>query len=72
MKNKNKILVSKTLKEIENNLINQNFFRIHHSYLINLNFLEKYYRGKSAYVIMEDGEQIPVSRNRKSDFLENI
>jgi len=72
MKDKTKILVSKTLKEIESGLINQNFFRIHNSYLINLNFLEKYYRGKSAYVIMEDGTQIPVSRNRKSGFLENL
>ncbi len=70
--NKKKILVSKTLKEIENSLVSQNFFRVHHSYLVNLNFLEKYYRGKSAYVVMEGGKQIPVSRNKKSDFLDNL
>ncbi|MEE9350041.1 MAG: LytTR family DNA-binding domain-containing protein, partial [Flavobacteriaceae bacterium] len=72
MKDKTKFLVSKTLKEIEYGLTNQNFFRIHNSYLINLNFIAKYYRGKSAYVVMEDKTQIPVSRNRKSDFLDNL
>lgn len=72
LKNKTKILVSKTLKEIESSLTQRNFFRIHNSYLINLNFLEKYYRGKSAYVILEDGTQIPVSRNKKNEFLDNL
>ena len=72
LKENKKILVSKTLKEVENILTQRNFFRIHHSYLINLNFLEKYYRGKSAYVIIEGGTQIPVSRNKKTDFLENL
>ncbi len=72
MKTKNKIVVSKTLKEIEKSLVYQNFFRVHNSYLVNLNFIEKYYRGKSAYIVMEGGEQIPVSRNKKSDFLEHL
>ena len=72
MQNNKKIVVSKTLKEIENNLENQQFFRVHHSYLINLNFLDKYYRGKSAYIILENGTQIPVSRNRKNDFLDKL
>ena len=72
LKSNKNILVSKTLKEIELSLTQRNFFRIHHSYLINLNFLEKYYKGKSAYVIIEGGEQIPVSRNKKNDFLNNL
>ncbi len=72
MINKKKILVSKTLKEIESSLISQNFFRVHNSYLVNLNFIEKYYRGQSAYLVLEGGQQIPVSRNKKSNFLENI
>ncbi len=72
LKNNKKILVSKTLKEVESSLTQRSFFRIHHSYLVNLNFLEKYYRGKSAYVVIEGGEQIPVSRNKKNEFLDNL
>ena len=72
LKNNKNILVSKTLKEVESSLVQRNFFRIHHSYLINLNFLEKYYRGKSPYVIIEGGEQIPVSRNKKNEFLDSL
>ncbi len=72
MLNKEELLISKTLKEIEQIIQNDNFFRVHHSYLVNLNYLSKYYKGKNAYVVMESGQQIPVSRNKKNDFLDNL
>jgi len=67
-----KIVISKTLKQIELMLKDYSFFRIHHSYLINLIYIEKYLRGNPAYVTIEGGKNIPVSRNRKSDFLDNL
>jgi len=72
MLDKKKMLISKTLKEMEQIIQNDNFFRVHHSYLINLNYLSKYYKGKNAYVVMETKQQIPVSRNKKNDFLDNL
>jgi len=72
MKNSNKIIVSKTLKEIESALPSKVFYRIHHRYLINLNYLQKYYKGNNAYVLLDDKIQIPVSRSKKKNFLGNL
>jgi len=62
---KSKIVVTKTLKELDELLKIKNFCRIHKSYLINLDKLEKYKTSKCNYVIMENGTQIEVARRRK-------
>ncbi|MCU0473141.1 MAG: LytTR family DNA-binding domain-containing protein [Bacteroidales bacterium] len=64
-----KILVSKHLKEFQDLLGDRNFFRSHNSFLINLKFVHKYIRKEGGYILMQDGAQIPVSRNRKDLFL---
>jgi two-component system LytT family response regulator len=63
------MLLSKTLKEVEEALQHDNFCRIHHSYLINLDFVQKYIKGEGGEVIMNNGANLPVSRTRKQDFL---
>ncbi len=63
------LLISKTLKEAEDVLPVQSFFRIHNSYLVNMKFISKYLRGEGGEVVMQSGEHIPVSRSRKQDFL---
>jgi len=45
LKNKQKIIASRTLKEIEEMLEDYSFARVHHSYLVNLNEVEKYIKG---------------------------
>jgi len=67
-----KHLVSRQLKEYEDILGGQNFFRIHHSYLINLNFIKSYVRGEGGYVIMNNDSALDVSRRKKEAFLERI
>lgn len=62
---KSKIVVTKTLKELDQLLRIKNFCRIHKSYLINLDKLEKYKTGNGHYVIMDNGTQIEVARRRK-------
>jgi len=64
-----KILVSKHLKEFQDLLGDRNFFRSHNSFLINLKFVHKYVRKEGGYIEMQDGSQIPVSRNKKDLFL---
>lgn len=64
-----KILVSKTLKEFEDLLTNYGFFRIHQSYLVNLKYIKKFFKGKSPEIEMHDGEILPIARNRKEEFL---
>lgn len=67
-KNKSKILVSKRLKFFEDLLENRPvFFRAHRSSLINLNAMQKYYKGKNA-IVMDNGIEISLSRDRKQEF----
>lgn len=66
---KNKVLVSKTLKEVEVMLGDYRFFRIHNSHLINLDFVAEYQKGEGGLVLMADGSHIDVSRRRKDEFL---
>jgi len=64
-----KILVSKNLKEFQDLLGDRSFFRSHNSHLINLKFVRKFVRKEGGFIEMTDGEQIPISRNRKDIFL---
>ena len=66
-----KILVTKKLKEIASLLPEDRFFRIHNSYIINLNKIKEFLK-TDGYVVMESGHRIPVARQRKSDFLEKL
>jgi len=72
LKNKQKITASRTLKEIEEMLEDYSFLRVHHSYLINLNEIEKYIKGDGGYLIMSDGSNIDVSRSRKEMLLKKL
>ncbi|MBK6378369.1 MAG: response regulator transcription factor [Chitinophagaceae bacterium] len=63
------LVVSKTLKEFESILLENNFFRIHRSYIINLNCIAKYNKGKGGEVVMKDGAILEVSREKKEEFL---
>lgn len=65
-------LICRSLKEVEEALREKGFFRVHNSYLINLSYMHKYIKGDGGEIIMTDGKNIPVSRNRKQDFLMRI
>jgi len=69
LKNNRKIIVSSTLKVIEELLEDYSFIRIHRSYLVNLKEIEKYVKTDGGYVVMSDGSQIYVSRNKKEELL---
>jgi two-component system LytT family response regulator len=66
------ILVTKLLKEFEELLIPYRFFRVHHSHLINLNYIKKYLRGIGGQVLMENGDLIDVARRKKEEFISLI
>ncbi len=63
-----KVMVSTTLKEYENMLSGQDFFRCHQSHLINLNYFDHYDKREGGSVVMKDGSILPVSV-RKKDLL---
>lgn len=72
LKNKQKIIASRTLKDIEEMLEDYSFARVHHSFLVNLNEVEKYVRGEGGYLLMSDGATVDVSRSRKEILLKKL
>ena len=72
LKNTKKIVVSRTLKEIEEMLEDHSFVRVHRSYLVNINEIEKYIKGEGGYLLMSDGTNIDVSRNKKETLLKRL
>lgn len=68
--NKQKMTVSRTLKQVEDALEGYTFFRAHKSFLINLSYISRYIRGEGGVIIMQDGSEVELSRNRKKEFLE--
>ena len=66
------MLITKTLKDIEALIDSDEFFRIHHSHLVNLNHIKRYVKGAGGYVILADNSTVNVSRNRRDDFIEHF
>ncbi len=69
LKDKSKLLASKSIKDFEDILNTDVFFRIHNSHIVNLNFIKKYHKGRGGYIILEDETNIEVASRRKLEFL---
>ncbi|MEP3838254.1 MAG: LytTR family DNA-binding domain-containing protein [Algibacter sp.] len=67
--NNKKKIVSKTLKYFEQALSKSSFARVHKSYLVNVNEIVKYVKGKGGSVVLSNGKQVMVSASKKSDLL---
>lgn len=63
--NKEKILVSKSLKEYDDLFNTQGFVRCHQSHLVNISFVKSMLREDSGALLMQDGEKIPISKAKK-------
>jgi two-component system LytT family response regulator len=72
LKNKQKLIVSRPLKEIEEMLEEYSFLRVHNSYLVSLNEIDKYVKGEGGYLVMTDGSSIDVSRSKKETLLNKL
>lgn len=66
-----RIVVSRTLKEFED-MFGDRFFRIHHSHLINMDYVDSFLKEDGGVVLMVDGTKIPVSRRKKDNFIEKL
>lgn len=69
LKGNKRIVISKTLSHVEEMLQNENFIRVHKSYVINLKHLDKYIKGDGGEVVLVNGINLPVSRTKKEDLL---
>jgi len=67
-----KYLVSKTLKEYHELLENHNFLRTHQTHLINYRKISAYMKTDGGYIAMDDGSQVPISRQKREEILLKI
>ena len=68
---KNK-MVSHTLKDFEDTLPKERFFRIHKSHLINLKYIKEYSNYSGNYITMTDGSKVEISRRKAPEFIQKI
>lgn len=66
-----KMLVCRTLKDVESILSEQDFFRVHQSHLINPKYVKTISKQEGGTLIMSDGSKVPVSRQKRS-YLKSI
>ena len=65
-------VLSKKLKDVEELIDNPNFFRVHNSYLVNINCIKEYVKSDGQYIVLEDGKTIPVSRTKKHTLMQAL
>lgn len=65
-----KIMVSRVLKELDETLGGADFYRVHSSFLININHVKKFIRGEGGYIVMDNDDNITISRSRRQEFME--
>jgi two-component system LytT family response regulator len=73
--NGKKMLVTRTLKDFEDILQDQGFYRVHHSHLVNTRYIREFIKTDGGYLIMNDGTNIPVSSRKRPEvirMLENL
>lgn len=63
------ILVSKSMKEFEDVLIANGFLKVHKSNIVNINYADKYLRGKGGQLLMSDGSIVPVAVRKKDELM---
>lgn len=64
-----KIMVSKTIREYEDILLEYGFFRAHRSFLVNLAHISGYDKAEGGYIIMRDNSRIPISSRKREEFM---
>ena len=71
LEDKRTLFVTRKIKEVLNLLPGEKFFRVHNSYVVNLNKVREYLK-TDGYVILSNNTKIPVSRSKKSSFLDKV
>ena len=72
--NGDRLMVSKPTKEFEQVLLAADFIRVHHSYIVNLQYVTRYLRDEAresgGYLVLKTGEKVKVSRRKKEEVLD--
>ncbi len=63
-------MASKPLKEFESQLPIKKFIRTHQSFIVNMDYVDKY--DKNGYIFLKSGDTIPVSTRKKDMFVARL
>jgi len=66
------VMVSRTIKEFDEMLSGSGMIRVHQSHLVNLAYIDKFVKRDGGYLLLKDGNEVPVSQNLKKRVLEAI
>ncbi|MGB1017676.1 MAG: LytR/AlgR family response regulator transcription factor [Chitinophagales bacterium] len=67
-----KIVSTNNIKKIEDILTESNFFRLHKSFIVNIDKIQKVLKTEGGSVIMPNDVQIPIARRRKDEFMKML
>lgn len=67
---KQKIMVSASLKDYEDMLAGDGFFRVHKTYLINLKYIRRFEKAEGGSVVLDGDIKIPVASRKRDHLLE--
>ncbi|GAL61773.1 MULTISPECIES: LytR/AlgR family response regulator transcription factor [Algibacter] len=70
LQDKRKVFVTKTLKYFADMLKSYSFIRIHQSHLVNLDYVSEYIKSDGGYLMLKNGENVPVSVRKKTEIIE--
>ena len=65
-------LIARPMKDFEDLMPEESFFKLHQSHIVNLAQVRKILREDGGYVLMTDGSKVPIARRRKDEFLERV
>lgn len=69
LENGQRLLITRQIGVYEELLPEPLFCRIHRQYIINVNRVTRYVKGRGGHVVMTDGQAIDVAARKKDDFL---
>ncbi len=72
LNDKRKIIISKTLSDIEEMLPVESFQRIHNSTLVNLSHVTHLFKTDGGYLVLDNGEKLAVSKSKKESLMERL
>jgi two-component system, LytTR family, response regulator len=67
-----KLMVTHSIGHYEEQLADKGFYRLHHKYLVNLQHVKGYHRGRGGFVDLANGKSIEVSARKRDGFLEQL
>lgn len=72
LNDKRKLIISKTLSDIEEMLPAEHFQRIHHSTLVNLSHITHLFKTDGGFVVLDNGEKLMISKSKKESLMERL